>query len=205
MPHHRYRPAHDRVALPLADRTWPGRRVERAPLWVPVDLRDGNQALAEPMDTARKRRFFDLLVAMGFKEIEVGYPSASRTDFDFVRHLAESGAVPDDVTISVFTPARTDLIDRTVDSVEGLPRTLIHLYTATAPVWRDVVLGRSRAEVHTLIREAATHLMRRAGERPGADIRFEFSPRSSTSPNLTSSWRSATASPSCGRRARTGR
>ncbi|MEU2680382.1 2-isopropylmalate synthase [Streptomyces sp. NPDC007107] len=176
MPHHRYRPAHDRVALPLADRTWPGRRVERAPLWVPVDLRDGNQALAEPMDTARKRRFFDLLVAMGFKEIEVGYPSASRTDFDFVRHLAESGAVPDDVTISVFTPAHTDLIDRTVDSVEGLPRTLIHLYTATAPVWRDVVLGRSRAEVHTLIREAATHLMRRAGERPGADIRFEFSP-----------------------------
>lgn len=176
MPHHRYRPAHDRVALPLADRTWPGRRVERAPLWVPVDLRDGNQALAEPMDTARKRRFFDLLVAMGFKEIEVGYPSASRTDFDFVRHLAESGAVPGDVTISVFTPARTDLIDRTVDSVEGLPRTLIHLYTATAPVWRDVVLGRSRAEVHTLIREAATHLMRRAGERPGADIRFEFSP-----------------------------
>ncbi|MFE4213728.1 2-isopropylmalate synthase [Streptomyces sp. NPDC056844] len=176
MPHHRYRPAHDRVALPLADRTWPGRRVERAPLWVPVDLRDGNQALAEPMDTERKRRFFDLLVAMGFKEIEVGYPSASRTDFDFVRHLAESGAVPDDVTISVFTPARTDLIDRTVESVEGLPRTLIHLYTATAPVWRDVVLGRSRAEVHTLIREAATHLMRRAGERPGADIRFEFSP-----------------------------
>ncbi|MGP3755591.1 2-isopropylmalate synthase [Streptomyces sp. IBSNAI001] len=176
MPHHRYRPAHDRVALPLADRTWPGRRVERAPLWVPVDLRDGNQALAEPMDTARKRRFFDLLVAMGFKEIEVGYPSASRTDFDFVRHLAESGAVPDDVTISVFTPARTDLIDRTVDSVEGLPRTLIHLYTATAPVWRDVVLGRSRAEVHALIREAATHLMRRSGERPGADIRFEFSP-----------------------------
>ncbi|WP_405665930.1 2-isopropylmalate synthase [Streptomyces sp. NBC_01166] len=176
MPHHRYRPAHDRVALPLTDRTWPSRRLERAPLWVPVDLRDGNQALAEPMDTERKRRLFDLLVTMGFKEIEVGYPSASRTDFDFVRHLAESGAVPDDVTISVFTPARKDLIDRTVDSVEGLPRTLIHLYTATAPVWRDVVLGRARAEVHALIRDAATHLMRRVEERPGADVRFEFSP-----------------------------
>lgn len=176
MPHHRYRPAHDRVALPLTDRTWPSRRLERAPLWVPVDLRDGNQALAEPMDTARKRRMFDLLVTMGFKEIEVGYPSASQTDFDFVRHLATSGAVPEDVTVSVFTPARRDLIDRTVDSVEGLPRTLIHLYTATAPVWRDVVLGRSRAEVHRLILEAGTQLMRRAGQLRGTDVRFEFSP-----------------------------
>ncbi|MER5750581.1 2-isopropylmalate synthase [Streptomyces sp. NPDC002088] len=176
MPHHRYRPAHQRVPLPLTDRTWPSRRLESAPLWVPVDLRDGNQALAEPMDTDRKRRMFDLLVTMGFKEIEVGYPSASQTDFDFVRHLAESGAVPDDVTISVFTAARRDLIDRTIASVEGLPRTLVHLYTATAPTWRDVVLGRSRAEVHELIRDAATYLMRRAEERPGADIRFEFSP-----------------------------
>ncbi|TXS18494.1 2-isopropylmalate synthase [Streptomyces sp. wa22] len=177
MPHHRYRPAHDRVHLPpLTDRTWPSRRLERAPLWVPVDLRDGNQALAEPMDTERKRRMFDLLVTMGFKEIEVGYPSASRTDFDFVRHLAGSGAVPDDVTVSVFTAARQDLIDRTVDSVEGLPHVVVHLYTATAPTWRDVVLGRSRSEVHALIRDAATRLMRRAEERPGGDIRFEFSP-----------------------------
>ncbi|WP_344574582.1 2-isopropylmalate synthase [Streptomyces lunalinharesii] len=176
MPHHRYRPVHDRVAVPLTERDWPSRRIERAPLWVPVDLRDGNQALAEPMDTARKRRMFDLLVAMGFKEIEVGYPSASQTDFDFVRHLADSGAVPDDVTVSVFTAARRDLIDRTVASIEGLPRTLVHLYTATAPTWRDVVLGRSRSEVHALILEAATHLLRRAEERPGADIRFEFSP-----------------------------
>ncbi|MET7681409.1 2-isopropylmalate synthase [Streptomyces sp. NPDC005423] len=176
MPHHRYRPVEQRVALPLTDRTWPSRRLERAPLWVPVDLRDGNQALAEPMDTERKRRMFDLLVTMGFKEIEVGYPSASRTDFDFVRHLARSGAVPDDVTVSVFTAARRDLIDRTIASVEGLPRTLVHLYTATAPTWRDVVLSRSRAELHVLIRDAATYLMRRAEERPGADIRFEFSP-----------------------------
>ncbi|MEV0598677.1 2-isopropylmalate synthase [Streptomyces sp. NPDC050315] len=176
MPHHRYQPVHDRVPLPLTDRTWPSRRIERAPLWVPVDLRDGNQALAEPMDTARKRRMFDLLVAMGFKEIEVGYPSASQTDFDFVRHLATSGVVPEDVTISVFTAARNDLIDRTIASIEGLPRTVVHLYTATAPTWRDVVLGRSRAEVHALIRDAATHLMRRAEEQPSADIRFEFSP-----------------------------
>ncbi|MEU1125112.1 2-isopropylmalate synthase [Streptomyces sp. NPDC005899] len=176
MPHHRYRPAHQRVDLPLRDRTWPSNRIERAPLWVPVDLRDGNQALAEPMDTARKRRMFDLLVTMGFKEIEVGYPSASQADFDFVRHLAGSGAVPDDVTVSVFTAAREDLIDRTIASVEDLPRTLVHLYTATAPTWRDVVLTRSRTEVHRLVLDAAGHLMRRAEERPGADIRFEFSP-----------------------------
>ncbi|MFE4869396.1 2-isopropylmalate synthase [Streptomyces sp. NPDC056682] len=176
MPHERYRPAHDRVALPLTERTWPSRRLERAPLWVPVDLRDGNQALAEPMDTERKRRMFDLMVTMGYKEIEVGYPSASRTDFDFVRHLASSGAVPEDVTVSVFTAARNDLIDRTIASIEGLPRAVVHLYTATAPTWRDVVLGRSRTELHAMILDAAGHLMRRAEAQPGADIRFEFSP-----------------------------
>ena len=124
MPSHRYRSVFERVDVPLTDRTWPDQRFSAAPLWVPVDLRDGNQALAEPMDTARKRRMFDLFLAMGFKEIEVGYPSASQTDFDFVRTLAgTSGAVPDDVTISVFTAARTDLIERTFASVEGLPRT----------------------------------------------------------------------------------
>nr|WP_253772790.1 2-isopropylmalate synthase [Goodfellowiella coeruleoviolacea] len=176
MPHHRYRSAHERVAIPLTDRTWPSRRIERAPLWVPVDLRDGNQALAEPMDTPRKRLLFDLLVTMGFKEIEVGYPSASQTDFDFVRHLAESDAVPDDVTTVVFTPARADLIDRTFAAIAGLPRTVVHLYTATAPVWRDVVLGRDRAEVHALIRDAAARMDRLASARPDADIRFQFSP-----------------------------
>ncbi|MGC5361763.1 2-isopropylmalate synthase [Streptomyces sp. DT24] len=176
MPYHRYRSAFDRVELPLTGRTWPDARIERAPLWVPVDLRDGNQALAEPMDTPRKRRMFDLLVAMGFKEIEVGYPSASRTDFDFVRHLAGSGAVPGDVTVVVFTPARADLIERTFESVVGLDRVVVHLYIPTAPVWREVVLGRSRDEVHGVIREAATLMARLAEARPGVDIRFEFSP-----------------------------
>lgn len=175
MPFHRYRPAHERVELPAAaDRQWPSRRIERAPLWVPVDLRDGNQALAEPMDPARKRRMFDLQVAMGFKEIEVGYPSASRTDHDFVRHLAESGAVPDDVTVVVFTAARADLIERTFASIDGLPRTVVHLYTATAPVWRDVVIGRGRRELRALVEAAATLMARLAGQRPG--VRFEFSP-----------------------------
>ncbi|WP_305790277.1 2-isopropylmalate synthase [Symbioplanes lichenis] len=176
MPSHRYRPVEERVALPLTGRTWPSARLERAPLWVPVDLRDGNQALAEPMDTARKRRMFDLLVAMGYKEIEVGYPSASQTDYDFVRHLATSGDLPGDVTISVFTAARADLIDRTVASIEGLPHVVVHLYTATAPAWRDVVLGRSRAEVHRLILDAGTHLLRRTEQRRGPAVRFEFSP-----------------------------
>ncbi|MFE0381993.1 2-isopropylmalate synthase [Streptomyces inhibens] len=176
MPSHRYRPAHDRVVVPHTERAWPAARMTRAPLWVPVDLRDGNQALAEPMDTPRKRRMFDLLVAMGFKEIEVAYPSASRTDFDFVRHLAESGAVPDDVTVVVFTPARRELIERTFAAIEGLPRTVVHLYTPTAPTWREVVLGRSRAEVCDLVRDAATYMAQLADARPGADIRFQFSP-----------------------------
>ncbi|GHE11199.1 2-isopropylmalate synthase [Streptomyces alanosinicus] len=174
MPYHRYRPYQDRVNVPADGRSWPSARIGHAPLWVPVDLRDGNQALAEPMDTPRKRRFFDLLVRVGFKEIEVGYPSASRTDFDFVRHLVTCGAVPDDVTPVVFTPARADLIDRTFEAVEGLPRAVVHLYIATSPVWREVVLGRSRAEVRRTVREAAERMARRAGDAPG--IRFQFSP-----------------------------
>ncbi|MFJ8741208.1 2-isopropylmalate synthase [Embleya sp. NPDC127516] len=178
MPHHRYRPAHERVRVGIdpTERTWPTRRIEQAPLWVPVDLRDGNQALAEPMDPSRKRRMFDLLVAMGFKEIEVGYPSASRADYDFVRHLAESDAVPDDVTIVVFTAARTDLIERTHQSIEGLAHAVVHMYTATAPTWREVVLGHDRAALHGLILAGAKDVARGADARPNADIRFEFSP-----------------------------
>ncbi|WP_435136111.1 2-isopropylmalate synthase [Actinacidiphila sp. bgisy144] len=175
MPYHRYRPARERVEVRTSGgRHWPSRRIDRAPLWVPVDLRDGNQALAEPMDPARKRRMFDVQVAMGFKEIEVGYPSASRTDFDFVRHLAESGAVPQDVTPVVFTAARADLIERTFASIAGLPRAVVHLYTATAPVWREVVIGRERAALRALIEQAAGLMARLADRRPG--VRFQFSP-----------------------------
>ncbi|MEU6845037.1 2-isopropylmalate synthase [Streptomyces sp. NPDC046716] len=177
MPFHRYRPHHERVALaPVRERSWPGRRITEAPLWVPVDLRDGNQALAEPMDSARKQRFFELLVRTGFKEIEVGYPSASQTDFDFVRHLVTGGLVPDDVTPVVFTPAKADLIERTFAAVEGLPRAVVHLYIATSPVWRDVVLGRTRAEILAMVKEAGTHMARLADARGGAHIRFQFAP-----------------------------
>ncbi|MFB9625511.1 2-isopropylmalate synthase [Nonomuraea helvata] len=173
MPYHRYKPAHERVEVPLTDRAWPSARITRAPLWVPVDLRDGNQALAEPMDPARKRRMFDLLTGMGFKEIEVGYPSSSRLDFNFVRELAAPGVMPEDLTVVVFTAARQDLIERTFASIEGLPRAVVHLYTATAPTWRDVVLGHDRRELRTLIMDAAAHVARLA---EGRDVRFQFSP-----------------------------
>lgn len=163
------------MALPLVDRRWPTRRLTAAPLWVPVDLRDGNQALAEPMDPERKRRFFDLLVRMGYREIEVGYPSASQADFDFVRQIAAGGVAPDDVTVVVFTPARTDLIERTVASIEGVTNSVvIHMYAATAPIWRDVVLGRDRAAMTELVLNGARDIMRLAGDRP--NVRFQFSP-----------------------------
>ncbi|KJL31411.1 2-isopropylmalate synthase [Microbacterium azadirachtae] len=177
MPSHRYADPYDRVAIPLSDaeRTWPTRRFTAAPLWVPVDLRDGNQALAEPMDPARKRRFFDLMVAMGYKEIEVGYPSASQTDFDFVRLIAEQGIAPEDVTIVVFTAARRDLIARTVEAVRGIRNpVVIHLYTATAPIWRETVLGRDRDELRELILDAGRDVRALAGDLPR--VRFEFSP-----------------------------
>ncbi|MER7078364.1 2-isopropylmalate synthase [Saccharopolyspora kobensis] len=174
MPHHRYRSAFDRVPVAEIDREWPRNRITQAPLWVPVDLRDGNQALAEPMDPARKRRFFELMVSIGYKEIEVGYPSASQTDFDFVRLLAESRLVPEDVTVVVFTPARRDLIERTFESIAGLDRVVVHMYTPTAPLWRDAVLRAERDELRELIRRAGADVLRCGADRPG--IRYEFSP-----------------------------
>ncbi|MFG3691190.1 2-isopropylmalate synthase [Micromonospora sp. NPDC047740] len=175
MPSHRYRDVYTRVEVPLTERDWPSRRLTQAPLWVPVDLRDGNQALPEPMDPARKRRFFELMVAMGYKEIEIGYPSASQTDFDFVRLIAQSDIAPDDVTIVVFTPARRDLIERTVDSIRGIPNpVVIHMYTATAPTWRDVVLDKGRDELRELILAGGRDVLDLAGHLP--NVRFEFSP-----------------------------
>jgi 2-isopropylmalate synthase len=175
MPSYRYRDVYSRVDVPLQDRDWPARRLTAAPLWVPVDLRDGNQALAEPMDPDRKRRFFELLVAMGYKEIEVGYPSASQTDYDFVRLIAEDNIAPADVAIVVFTPARRELIERTVASVRGIANpVVIHMYTATAPAWRDVVLGQSAAAVRQLVLDGARDVIELAGQLP--NVRFEFSP-----------------------------
>ncbi len=175
MPSHRYRDVYQRVSVPLTERAWPANRITQAPLWVPVDLRDGNQALAEPMDPQRKRRFFELLVTMGYKEIEVGYPSASQADFDFVRLIGSEGLAPEDVSIVVFTPARRDLIERTVDSIRGLTNpVVIHMYTATAPTWRDVVLGASRERVAEMITGGGRDILELAGDM--ANVRFQFSP-----------------------------
>jgi len=176
MPHHRYRAARERVCLPRIDRSWPDREFTAAPLWVPVDLRDGNQALAEPMDPARKYDLFSLLIKVGFKEIEIGYPSASQADFDFTRRLAGDPAVPDDVTISVFTPARPELIDRTFEAMAGVRKGIIHLCAPTAPGWRSVVLGASRAEVLDMILRAADRVLSRAEAPHQHNRRFEFSP-----------------------------
>ncbi|MFG3421035.1 2-isopropylmalate synthase [Micromonospora sp. NPDC048063] len=175
MPSYRYRDVYARVEIPLTERDWPSRRLTKAPLWVPVDLRDGNQALPEPMDPGRKRRFFELMVAMGYKEIEVGYPSASQTDFDFVRLIAESDIAPEDITIVVFTPARRDLIERTVDSIRGIPnQVVIHMYTATAPTWRDVVLGHPADELKELVLRGGRDVL--ALTDGMLNVRFEFSP-----------------------------
>lgn len=175
MPFHRYTDIYSRVEIPLIERDWPTRRLTKAPLWVPVDLRDGNQALSEPMDPARKQRFFELMVAMGYKEIEVGYPSASQTDYDFVRLIAETNFAPKDVTIVVFTPARRDLIERTVASIRGITNeVVIHLYTATAPTWRDMVLGHDPKELKELILRGGRDVLEFAGDLP--NVRFEFSP-----------------------------
>ncbi len=146
MPFAKYRPFLDANPIDLPDRQWPSRRITKAPRWLSTDLRDGNQALVEPMDPARKRAMFDLLVRMGYKEIEIGFPAASRADFDFVRSLIDSDAVPDDVTVSVLTQSREDLIQRTVESIVGFPRATVHLYNATSPLFRRLVFHADRPQ-----------------------------------------------------------
>ncbi|MDR2253739.1 MAG: 2-isopropylmalate synthase [Bifidobacteriaceae bacterium] len=175
MPFHKYVPYQ---AIDLSDRTWPAKRITRAPRWLSTDLRDGNQALIEPMDPARKREMFDLLVKMGYKEIEIGFPAASQTDFDFVRSLIEDGAVPEDVTCSVLTQARTDLIDRTVQSLIGYPRATVHLYNATAPLFREIVFRNDKAGTVKLAVEGTKDVIDFAHKHLSDDVVFgyEYSP-----------------------------
>jgi 2-isopropylmalate synthase len=160
----------------LADRTWPDAVLERPPLWCSVDLRDGNQALIEPMDAGRKLRMFETLVRVGLKQIEVGFPSASQTDFDFVRLLIERQLIPDDVTIQVLTQAREPLIRRTFESLVGAKRAIVHLYNATAPVMRRVVLGLDEAGVVDLATSHARLVRDLAAEQPATHWSFEYSP-----------------------------
>jgi 2-isopropylmalate synthase len=160
----------------LADRTWPDVVLRRPPTWCSVDLRDGNQALIEPMDPARKLQMFQLLLRVGFKEIEVGFPSASQADFDFVRLLVERQLVPEDVTIQVLTPAREPLIRRTFEALQGAPRAIVHLYNATAPVMRQVVLGLDEEGVVELARSHAQLIRDLAQAQPQTQWRFQYSP-----------------------------
>ena len=170
------------IALP--DRRWPSRTIERAPRWLSTDLRDGNQALFEPMDTARKLRMFETLLKIGVKEIEVGFPAASQTDFDFVRHVIEQGLVPDDVVISVLTQAREDLIARSIDSLAGAKRAVVHLYNATAPVFRRVVFGLSQDDVLALAVRSTRFVREQLDARPGTEWGFEYSPEVFSSTEL---------------------
>ena len=144
MPYWKYRP-YPTVDLP--DRTWPDRVVDRAPIWCSTDLRDGNQSLVKPMDAARKQRMFDLLLELGIKEIEVGFPSASKTDFDFVRRLVEDDLIPEDTTIAVLTQARPELIERTYEAIDGARRAIVHLYNSTSTTQRRVVFRLDKAGI----------------------------------------------------------
>jgi 2-isopropylmalate synthase len=177
MPVQRYHPY---TSIHLPDRTWPDKRITAAPLWCSVDLRDGNQALIEPMTPARKRRIFQLLCRLGYKEIEVGFPSASQTDFDFVRELVESDMIPDDVTIQVLTQARDHLIERTFESLHGARRAILHLYNSTSALQRRVVFRTDREGIVDIAVEGARHVRKLAEAASDTDWRFEYSPESFT-------------------------
>lgn len=164
----------------LPSRRWPSRVVEQAPIWASVDLRDGNQALLEPMGVARKRRLWALLVKLGFKEIEIGFPAASQPDFDFVRWLIEEDKIPEDVTVQVLVQAREDLIRRTFDALEGAPRAIVHLYNSISPVQREWVFGQDRAGVTAIARQGAEWVLREAQRRSATRWTFQYSPESFT-------------------------
>ena len=181
MPVHRYRPF---TPIDLPDRSWPSRRIQAAPLWCSVDLRDGNQALIDPMTPARKRRMFDLLVRLGYKEIEVGFPSASQADFDFIRQLVEDDLIPDDVTIQVLTQARDHLIERTYESIDGAPRAIVHLYNSTSTLQRRVVFGLDKDGITGIAVDAARLCLKLAETLPDTEVRFEYSPESFTGTEL---------------------
>jgi 2-isopropylmalate synthase len=170
--------------IDLADRTWPNRVISAPPKWCSVDLRDGNQALIEPMDAARKRRMFDMLVKIGFKEIEVGFPAASQTDFDFVRELIEKRLIPDDVVIQVLTQARPELIARTYESLRGARRAIMHVYNSTSVAQRRVVFRTDRAGIIDIAVRGATVVRELALKQPDTDWSFEYSPESFTGTEL---------------------
>jgi 2-isopropylmalate synthase len=184
MPIHKYRPYHEQIRVDLPDRTWPDARITTAPRWCAVDLRDGNQALIDPMSPERKRIMFDLLVQMGYKEIEVGFPSASQTDFDFVRQLIEDGLIPDDVTIQVLTQAREHLIERTYEAIAGAKQAIVHLYNSTSVLQRDVVFRTDRQGIIDIAVEGARLCRSFESRVPETTVYYEYSPESYTGTEL---------------------
>src|SRR4051812_12965880 len=185
MPFDRYQPYQQQFDIDLPDRQWPTRTIDKAPRWCAVDLRDGNQALIDPMSPERKRRMFNLLVRMGYKEIEVGFPSASQTDFDFVRQLIEQDMIPDDVTIQVLTQCREHLIERTFESIRGAKRAIVHFYNSTSVLQRRVVFGLDKDGITDIATQGA-RLCQKYAEiiTPDTDIYYEYSPESYTGTEL---------------------
>src|SRR5919199_2581246 len=173
MPSAKYTPF---LPLQLKDRTWPDKRIDRAPLWCSVDLRDGNQALIDPMDPERKRRLWDVLLKIGFKEIEVGFPSASQPDYDFIRELIEDDLIPEDVTIQVLTQCRRELVERTFECLQGAPRAIVHFYNSTSELQRRVVFGLGKPGIVQIAADAARWCKELERTLPGTDVRYEYSP-----------------------------
>jgi 2-isopropylmalate synthase len=180
-PSTKYRPF---PQIDLPDRQWPSRTITRPPRWLSTDMRDGNQALIDPMDAERKQRFFDLLVKVGLKEIEVGFPSAGTTEFDFISGLVRSGRIPDDVTVQVLTQSRRDLIETTFQSLTGAKRAIVHLYNAVSPAWRKIVFGMSRDEVKAIAVEGVKVMRDEAAKQPDTDWHFEYSPETFSTAEL---------------------
>ena len=184
MKFHKYVPFQDQIEVALPDRTWPDKVIEKAPLWCAVDLRDGNQALIDPMGPERKLRMFQLLVSMGFKEIEVGFPSASQTDYDFVRQLIEGDHIPDDVTIQVLTQSREHLIERTFEALEGADRAIVHLYNSTSVLQRRVVFRQDEDGIVDIATSGARLVKKFEEQLKGTQITYEYSPESYTGTEL---------------------
>ena len=170
--------------VPLESRRWPSRTITAPPRWLSTDLRDGNQSIIDPMDAVKKNRFFDLLVEIGVKEIEVGFPSAGATEFDFIQALVRSGRVPDDVTVQVLTQSREDLIRTSFASLDGARAAIVHLYNAVSPAWRDIVFRMTKAEVIEIARTGAKIMRDEAGRRPGTDWHFQYSPETFSTAEL---------------------
>jgi len=184
MPISKYQPFHEQISVQLEDRTWPTKRIVEAPRWCAVDLRDGNQALIDPMSPERKLKMFKLLVNMGYKEIEVGFPSASQTDFDFVRLLIEDGHIPDDVTIQVLTQARDELIERTYDSLVGSKQAIVHFYNSTSVLQRSVVFNQDKQGILNIALNGARKCKSLEYRLPGTKVFYEYSPESYTGTEL---------------------